>query len=162
MMLFTFNVKAFEPFSYDIHLIEVRNYIDHFHKNVGKHLVKKYKFAKNTIAPLVVKHSLYRNLDPLLSSVTISYESSWIPMSLGKKGEKGLMQVMRPKPKNLEDEIILGTNRLKYAVESCNNTFEALTHYASGSCKPRTERTKNKMKFRYNKYKEAIKKFRKK
>jgi hypothetical protein len=123
----------------------------------------KVKIAKEYIAPHVVEHSMTQGVDPLLTSVIISLESSWRPGRRGDLKEIGLMQVMKPpfEPKNYVDEIIIGTQRLRMAVDACKDIKGALTHYASGSCKPRTDTTASKMKYRYWMYRDAVKRVRK-
>ncbi len=144
---------------FDVHLKEVRSYIDYFHRHTGQGMRSKVRIAKERIAPVVVEHSINQGIDPLLTSVIISFESSWRPGSRGGLKEVGLMQVMRPafEPKNYVDEIIIGTRRLKLAVNSCKDIQGALTHYGSGVCKPRTALTKNKMSYRFRMYKNAVK-----
>ena len=144
---------------YQKHLDEVREYIDHFHRNTGKGMRKKVENAKKRIAPVVVEHSLNNEVDPLLTSVIISLESSWRPGREGDLEEVGLMQVMDPpvQPKNYVDEVIIGTRRLKMAVDECKDVYGALTHYGSGVCKPRTKITAKKMHYRLDLYEEAVK-----
>ena len=151
--------EAPESQSYNVHLKEVRSYIDYFHRNTGARLRKKVEIAKKRIAPAVVEHSINQGIDPLLTSVIISCESSWKPGARGKLQEVGLMQVKDPpyEPVSYIDEIKIGTERLKIAVDTCPDIKAALTHYASGSCKPRTPRTASKMRFRYWMYKKAVK-----
>ena len=89
-ILFSLTVIAqdFKESNYENHLEEVRNYIDFFFNKSGKYYAKKHVgFPKETIAPLVVKHSLYRNIDPLLTSIIISFESTWKPEAIGERGE---------------------------------------------------------------------------
>ena len=143
-------------------LKEVREYISWFHRNTGRHMASKKRFAKEHIAPVVVRESVARGVDPLLTAVIISLESSWRLGRSGGKGELGLMQVMNPRyePKTFEDEIILGTEILAKAVKTCATTLGALTWYASGSCKPRTDVTRKKMNYRYRLYRQAVKRAR--
>lgn len=161
--MFTYNLKAGEtytPSDYETHLKEVERYIDYFHRHT-KLFKKKIRIAKKHIAPLVVKHSLQNNFDPLLISVIISCESTWQPSVVGKLGEIGLMQVMKGKS-GIENEIVGGILRLRSAFNHCHEIKKALTHYASGTCNARTERTKRKIEYRIRLYKRAIKNCRQK
>ena len=104
-MIFSLNVCSASTLSlYEIRLKEVRAYIDYFHRNAGRRMDRKKYIAKKMIAPLVVKYSMNNKIDPLLTSVIISYESSWMPGVKGDLKEAGLMQIMRPrfKPRNYE------------------------------------------------------------
>ncbi len=147
---------------FDTHLKEVRSYIDYFHRNTGRAMARKARFARETIAPVVVRESIARGVDPLLTSVIISLESSWNVGSSGGLGELGLMQVMNPRitPRSFTDEIMLGTEILQAAIKTCQDTREALTWYASGSCKPRTELTRRKMAYRHRLYQNAVERVR--
>ncbi|NIV93777.1 transglycosylase SLT domain-containing protein [candidate division KSB1 bacterium] len=117
---------------------EIENYVTWFHRNVSaKQLRKALKFV-----PLVVHWSKERGIDPLLTAIIISFESSWRPDIPGKIGEKGLMQVKNPMAKgiDLEDpsgQIEAGTKILKHCLNKCEDIAGALTCYATrkGRCK---------------------------
>ena len=70
-------------------VVEVDMYLRDFLKGTPKY---RYKRAKKFI-PFVVEYSEKNDIDPLLLSVIISKESSWLPGVTGKKNEKGLTQV---------------------------------------------------------------------
>ena len=65
------------------------SYLDWFFRQTDGKRLKKAK----TFIPQVVTASLREGLDPLLTGVNISYESTWNPSAVGSKGEVGLMQV---------------------------------------------------------------------
>lgn len=137
-------------------------YIEWFHSNVNP---KKGEKAKEII-PVVMKWSAVYEVDWMLVACIISLESSWRPRP-GSLGESGYMQVMRNKWSRRfdldtpEGQIEAGTARLAMAFYECGGDLKkALTHYASGSCKARTETTRSKIRYRVHYYRKISKKFR--
>ena len=69
---------------------ELDAYVDWWHKNYKGRAER----AKAQYVPIVVREATIQQIDPLLPGIVISHESSWIAETIGKRGEKGLMQIM--------------------------------------------------------------------
>ena len=136
-------------------------YIDWFHRNVKP---VRSEMAKEVV-PTVVKYSHEYAVDPLLVACLISWESSWRPRP-GALGERGPMQVMPGKWSlrfdldTLDGQMEAGIARLSLAFEKCGTLERALTHYASGSCVSKSERTQRKIRYRVRYYQKVNEKFR--
>jgi hypothetical protein len=151
-------LRADEPKS---DAVAVEAYIRWFHRNVKQSRTEKALEA----LPAVLKYSEQYNVDPLLVACIISFESSWRPRP-GGLAEIGYMQI-HPRwwPKGfdretMEGQIGAGAWRLRAAFDKCPSVERALTHYASGSCTPRTETTKKKIRYRKNYYMRMVERFR--
>jgi len=131
----------------------VEAYIEWFHRNVRPGLTER----AIVVLPIVMEYSAKYNLDPLLVACIISWESSWRPRE-GALKEVGYMQVMPGKWSKRFDlttprgQIEAGVYRLKMASDRCGSLNSALTHYASGSCRSKSEITKKKIRYRANYY----------
>ena len=139
----------------------VEEYIKWFHR-----LSKLNRYVKALEAiPYVMQHSATYKMDPLLVACIISLESSWRPR-LGALDEVGYMQVMPGKWSRQFDlttpsgQIEAGVYRLRMAFDKCGSLERALTHYGSGRCHSKSERTQKKMKYRKNYYTRMHRKFR--
>lgn len=142
----------------ETYIKEVEDYIKWFHQNAPYERTKRAL----TYAPIVVEYSLINSIDPLLPSVQISCESSWLFESIGyKKKEKGLMQVhgVAATGYNLKipsGQIAAGINWLKYSIIKCESLKKGISHYATGKCMNWKGADR-----RIRLYKEAIKRHRK-
>jgi soluble lytic murein transglycosylase-like protein len=70
------------------HEEEITAYLQDFLRVYPKRLAQALSYV-----PIVVEASFYEQVDPLLVATVISFESSWQHGVIGRKGEKGLMQV---------------------------------------------------------------------
>lgn len=138
----------------------VENYVDYFHRNMRPRYAKK---AKRLVPPLM-KYATEYKVDPFRLACIFSLESSWRNF-LGKDGEKGPGQVLPHKwalefdLDTLDGQIKAAAYRWKVAMETCGNLEGALTHYACGSCKSSSKRTRKKMKYRFQYIKKMEKRF---
>ena len=143
------------------HREELEKYTAEFLKIYPKRLER----VRAEAIPAILKYSEIYKVDPLLVACIISFESSWRPRD-GDLKEAGYMQLMRTKWAsrfNLETtdgQIHAGIARLKMAFDKCGTVKEALTHYASGSCRARTETTREKIEFRAAYYRRLVRRFR--
>ena len=150
ILIFTFSVfNSCDSFAGESQL---EKYVAHFHQNVSQsRLNRALKYI-----PMVETESTAAGFDPVLIGVLISLESSWLPDSLGKIGEKGFLQVVPDsvcsKGFDLDDttqSLRAGLNCLKMHQVHCDGTLEqTLTSYASGRCRSKSERTKRMIKRR--------------
>lgn len=143
-------------------VVRVKKYIQWFHQNVPYSRTE----AALEYANIVVYESEKQDIDPMLSSVIISLESSWKPGSRGAIGEFGLMQVVpggvcdNGKLDTPEGQIQAGTACLALSREICGDDLKRiLTKYASGKCVSKSKKTQSKIRYRIRAYKRAVKMF---
>ena len=124
-------------------------YTKHFLRNYPKRLERALE-----LMPMVEGYSAINSVPTLAVAVLISVESSWKTGAQGDIGEHGLMQVHGQCAKGHdmstpEGQIAAGTSCLAAAYEACDGSLkQALTMYQSGSCTPRTKRTKRRIAHR--------------
>ena len=122
-------------------------YTKHFLRHYPKRLERALE-----LMPIVEGHAAINAVPVLAVVVIISAESSWKTGAFNPdKKERGLMQVHGQCAKGFdlstpEGQIAAGTKCFATAYESCDGTLrQALTAYQSGSCKPRTTKTKQRI-----------------
>jgi hypothetical protein len=99
--------------------------------------------ALTYIDPILYWSAFY-GLDPLLVSIIISLESSWVYKSVGGRKEYGLMQVHPSNSRDLDTstpigQIQAGTRQLRRCYTKCGpRTLKALNCYGTkgGKCRP--------------------------
>lgn len=151
---------------------ELKNYVEDYLSVVCKMPgFKKRKEKALSNIPYIInicrKYSDEKiQIDPLLVAAIMRLEASWKNDVIGKKGEIGIMQVMPGKISRKYDmstpqgQIEAGIEKLRYAFDECNYDLKkALTHYASGKCISKSERTKRKIKLRIKHYKNAVERY---
>lgn len=139
--------------------IEVTRYIDSWVSKYSPGYQNVLKRRALPHVPSVVKWSLYYDIDPLLTAVTISLESSWIKGATGAIGEVGLMQVHSPKAKKGFDlstgdgQIQAGVHWLRVCIDECNGSLEqGVNNYGTGSC----TKEWSMRDYRLRKYRKAV------
>lgn len=108
------------------------------------------------LSSVVYSESLRNNVDPLLTAMIISLESSWRSDVTGDGIDHGLMQVRRggvcARGQDLttpHGQIKAGVECLALSREQCSGSLEqTLTMYASGKCVSKSVRTKRKIRYR--------------
>lgn len=120
-----------------------QRYIEHFLR-----LYPERKADALQLLPTVEGYSAIHAIDPIITTVVISCESSWHTNKPGPIGEQGLMQVHGECARGYdlsvpEQQIQAGIACLAKARDSCDGSLrQMLTMYQSGSCVARTKRTK--------------------
>lgn len=142
---------------------EVTGYVTWFHARAPARCKKAQK-----IVPHVVKWSNFYNLDPLLVSTIITFESSWRPDVIGRRGEVGLMQILPQsicsfgqKIETSEDQIRTGARCLRLSLDQCQDLRGGLTMYASGRCTTENISLKRKINLRLTHFHRAVLRHRK-
>jgi hypothetical protein len=93
------------------------------------------------------------DIDPALLAVISYLESSWMPGAVGGIGERGVMQVHGAAADGCDlstrrGQLDCGAAWLRRSYDACGSWPGALTMYATGACKPRTDRVKRLVKYR--------------
>jgi hypothetical protein len=145
---------------------ELRADIDEHLKAIsGSRVYKKRLRMAQSLVPVVLEQSWAHSVDPLLVNSVIKKESSWNVKAEGKKGERGLMQIM-PGHKNLAGldlfdgrvNISAGVEILGNCVRECETLPEALSFYITGNgCQPVIRAAKRRAKA----YRADVKRYRK-
>jgi hypothetical protein len=119
-------------------------YIRHFLQNYPKRMEKAL-----ALLPVIDGQSAIHAINPVAVVVTIAAESSFKQNAKNTgKGELGLMQIhgVCAKGYDLSDphqQIAAGVSCLAKSRDACNGSlYQTISMYISGSCKPRTARTK--------------------
>ena len=116
------------------------------------------------LVPLVVKKSLEYDIDPLLTAVKAYRESSWQPNLTGRRGERGLLQVIPRYFKDhdlskVEDQLDAGLSHLRKAIDICGgDVIQGLNYY--GTAPPRCKPILPFAKARYRRYRLAVRRYR--
>jgi hypothetical protein len=142
---------AYEPAKQE----EIELYVMHFHRNMKE----RYTEKALKLVPMLMKHAINYDVDPMLVAETFSGESSWRNFR-GSKGEVGPGHVMprwakQFNLKTLDGQIEACVHMLKTAIVMCPTLEQAISRYMSGSCKPRTKRTARMARRRARKYRKA-------
>jgi hypothetical protein len=95
------------------------------------------------------------DVDPALLAVVSFLESSWMTTAKGGIGEIGILQVHGVAADGCElvtrrGQLDCGAKALRKSFEACGSWPGALTMYATGQCKPRTDRVKRLIEYRMN------------
>lgn len=133
----------------------INSYVSDFLRNDPARLDKAL-----ALLPTIRDLSNENGIDPLLTVLVITWESSWYTTALGGDNEIGLMQVIPggvcAKGQDLstpEGQIKAGVECLALSRDSCNGTLkQTLTMYASGKCKSKSKRTQRKIRWRVWQY----------
>jgi hypothetical protein len=93
------------------------------------------------------------DVDPALLAVVSFLESSWMTTAKGGIGEIGIMQIHGVAAEGCElvtrrGQLDCGARALRRSFEACGSWSGALTMYATGQCKPRTDRVKRLIEYR--------------
>jgi hypothetical protein len=93
------------------------------------------------------------DVDPALLAVVSFLESSWKTTARGGLNEVGLMQTHGVAAEGCElitrrGQLDCGARALRKSFEACGSWRGALTMYATGQCKPRTDRVKRLIEYR--------------
>jgi len=149
VLILGFSALAYRVEDEAIALYEVNSHIRWFMQNRNPRLQQRAL----TFAPSVVHWSKKYSIDPLLTSLIITRESSYLPDQTGSIGEIGLMQVHSPRCKKgfdltkEDDQIHAGVKCLRYCFDECNGRLDlAMTKYATGGCYKRYRNLKHWLK----------------
>lgn len=124
-------------------LSNVRAYISHMQR-ARRPSVRSSALA---LAPLLVEISEAQNVPVLLVAVTAKKESNFGELMHGKRGEFGVMQVMRlNKTADIREQIIRGVKHLARSIQMCGSILHGINHYMSGDCKPLFSRPRSRYK----------------
>ena len=90
---------------------------------------------------------------PALLAVVSFLESSWKTTARGTIGEIGIMQIHGVAAEGCKldtrrGQLDCGARALRTSFEACGSWHGALTRYATGQCKPRTDRVKRLIEYR--------------
>jgi hypothetical protein len=112
------------------------------------------------LVPYLVEVSREHDVDPWLTAVTISGESSWRQDVKGSKGELGMTQVhgFCAKGANLKTgkgQILAGVKCLEHAKKKCSDTLSVINAYKTGRCSPIDRASR----YRFREYKKAKRRF---
>lgn len=136
------------------HLYEVENYIEDYFKNLPDH----HRIRALSYAPLIVHWSEKYQVDPLLMTVIIAYESSFRSDVIGDNGKAfGLMQVRWPPSlrgfdmSNPSDQIHAGVKHfsINCFIPCDYDIEESLTAYATGGCHKKFKGLRKRMRNYY-------------
>jgi len=99
------------------------------------------------------------DIDPYLLLTIAFYESSLQTTAIGGRGEIGLMQILGDAAQDCDlltqrGQLTCGSRWLAKAYEVCGTWPRALTMYATGECKTKSDRVKRIIKFRISKWEE--------
>lgn len=75
-------------------------------------------------------------VDPLLTAITVFYESRFQPGLRGLRGEYGLMQVMLMRSGDILEQLRRGVEHLAKSITVCGDMLHGINHYMAGHCKP--------------------------
>lgn len=141
-MTFEARTQEHEP----AHIAYTKNFLRNYPERLNRALA---------LMPVVEEHSAVNELQPIVPVVVMSLESSFRTHVIGsERQEVGLMQVhgVCARGQDLstpEGQIQAGIECLAMARDACNGSIEQMIcMYASGSCVPRTKRTKALVKRR--------------
>ena len=135
----------------------VSDYIRYFKRNVKPSLQRRAL----KLVPLIVSISKKYKIDPMLVTIMIRFESSFVPGVVGAVlGERGLLQVhgvalKGRKLATVADEIDAGVLYLVACQRRCKNDLWAINRYMSGRCMPVFRNPRK----RYKHYLWAVEKF---
>lgn len=122
---------------------QVGAYISWFKRNVRP----SKRQAAILLAPEIVKAARAHGLDPFLVATTARFESSFWPSNPGKKGEFGLMQVMRLHTLASEaEQLDRGAAHLARSLKKCGSVEGAISHYMGGPCRPPLKRARGRFR----------------
>jgi len=130
---------------YDSHIKYVQQFLRHYPKRLERAL---------SYMPTIEGYSAIHAIDPLVTVVVISCESSWHTGAKGHIGEHGLMQLHGVCTRGYdmavpEQQIQAGIACLAASRDSCDGSLrQMLTKYQSGACIARTKRTKQRINYR--------------
>ena len=120
-------------------------YVRHFLQNYPNRMEKTL-----ALIPAIENACNKNEVDPLLVVIIAGFESSFRSSVTGARGEKGMLQVMPNSVcsnghelETAEGQIQAGVACLAMSRDVCDGSiYQMISMYASGACRPRTERTK--------------------
>jgi hypothetical protein len=121
-----------------------------------RHPMAKWDNREALIKDLIVAGNEY-GVSPYLLLTTAFYESSLLISAVGTRGEIGLTQVHGDAKKECEldtqlGQLMCGARWLKKAHDVCGYWPGALTMYATGECRSKSERVVRLVHFRMEKW----------
>ncbi len=121
---------------------------------------QRHQAALSYIPTIIVECK--NDIDPMLIAVIITMESSWRFQAEGKRGERGLMQLMPKYAREFNladplDQIRASIVHYRRSLKMCKgNVKDALNAYGCGECRPHRRFLKHRW-YWYNKYRRKYK-----